>query len=137
MRRVGIDTPVLIYHLEDVSPYVGLTTPLLTRVAGGHLQLVVSAITLSELLVKPLQTRESFTWVEAALGALPDLIRAHVTWDTARIGAGLRVQTRLPLPDALILASGVEHRAQAMITNDRKWQSRRLPYRILVLDDYL
>ena len=136
-QRVGVDTQVLIYHFEDVAPYADLTTRLLTRAAAGHLQLIVSAVTVSELLVKPLQTGKTFSWLETALGALPDLVRGDITWDTARIGAELRVRTRLPLADALILASGVEHGAQAMITNDRKWQSRQLPYRILLLDDYL
>lgn len=136
-QRVGVDTQVLIYHFEDIAPYADLTTRLLTRAAAGHLRLIVSAVTISELLVKPLQTGRPFSWLETALGALPDLVRGDINWDTARIGAELRVRTRLPLPDALILASSVEHGAQAMITNDRKWQSRRLPYRILVLDDYI
>jgi len=136
-QRVGVDTQILIYHFEDVSPYADLTTRLLTRAAAGHLQLIVSAVTVSELLVRPLRTGGTFAWLETALGALPDLVRGDVTWDTARIGADLRARTRLPLPDALILASAIEHGAQAIITNDRKWQSRQLPCRVLMLDDYV
>lgn len=34
-KRVGIDTQVLIYHMQDVAPYAELTTHLLTQAATG------------------------------------------------------------------------------------------------------
>ncbi len=136
-KRVGVDTQVLIYHLEGIPPYAELTTHLLAEAAAGKVQLVVSAITVSELLVKPFRAGLATAWIEAALSALPGLTLGTIAWDTARRGAELRARTGLPLPDALILASMIEEGAQAALTNDLKWRTRPLPCRILVLDDYL
>jgi len=106
--RVGLDTPVLIYHLEDIPPYTELTTHLFTEASAGQLQLVLSV----------------------------GMQFADITAAVAAEGASLRGRTGLPLPDALIVSSVVDQGARAIVTNDRKWSKKRLPCRALVLDDY-
>ena len=138
-RRVGLDTQILIYHLEDVAPHSKLTTYLLAEASAKTIQLLLSVVSLSEILVKPWQEGdgERAEHIRMALESLPGLQFADVTADVAADGAALRGQVGLPLPDALIVSSVLERGAQAVVTNDKEWPKRSLPCRVLVLDDYI
>ena len=128
--RIGLDTPVLIYHFEDVSPYAELTTRILGSVTAGT-RLLVSAISIAEILTgrSPL--------IEEGIQALPGLTVQDVTLKTAAAAAELRGNTSLPLPDALIVASLLEGEAQVIVTNDARWKSAKLPCRFVLLDEHL
>lgn len=128
--RIGLDTPVLIYHFEDVSPYAELTTRILGSVTAGT-RLLVSAISIAEILTgrSPL--------MEEGIQALPGLTVQDVTLKTAAAAAELRGNTSLPLPDALIVASLLEGEAQVIVTNDARWKSAKLPCRVVLLDEHL
>jgi predicted nucleic acid-binding protein len=47
-----------------------------------------------------------------------------VTYDIAREGARIRAETDLPMPDSLIVASASVAEIDALVTNDRDWESR-------------
>ncbi len=136
-KRVALDTGVLIYHFQNVAPYATLTTSLLTHVAVRALPLILSTITVSEVLVGVLKSGLPASWLEAAVAGLPHVVVADVTWSVARTGAELRARTNLPVPDALILASAIEHQADLVVTNDAAWRIKNLPCHVLVLEDYL
>ncbi len=138
-KRVGLDTQILIYHLEDLAPYVELTTHLLAGASAGAFQLLLSIVSLSEILVKPWQNGDSdrAKRIRAALEALPGIQFADITAAVAADGAALRGRTRLPLPDALIVASVVNRGAQVIVTNDRARRAKKLPCRVLLLDEYV
>lgn len=137
-RRVGLDTQVLIYHLEDVPPYGQLTTHLLAEAAAGAFQLLLSVVTLSEILVKPWQEGDAdrARRIRVALEAMPGIQFAGITTAVAADAAALRGRTGLPLPDALIVGSVVDRGAQVIVTNDRAWRAKKLPCRVLLLDEY-
>lgn len=139
VRRVGIDTPVLIYHFEDVSPYSELTTYLLAHAASGAVDLILSTVTVAEILSGPWRggNGERAGRIENVMQALPGVTIAPVTWETASRGAELRGKTGLPLPDALILASAISHGAQVIVTNDMAWRVKGLPCCVLILDEYV
>ena len=135
---INVSTPGGLAFITRVGPGLSGTPTVPWSVpAINELNAHIEITAIDPRGLSTLRTGGTFAWLETALGALPDLVRGDVTWDTARIGADLRARTRLPLPDALILASAIEHGAQAIITNDRKWQSRQLPCRVLMLDDYV
>jgi predicted nucleic acid-binding protein len=137
-RRIGLDTQVLIYHLEDIAPYTELTTYVLTEASVGTLELLMSVVSLSEILVKPWQEGDGDRTgqIRTALESLPGIRFADITVAVAAEGAALRGRTGLPLPDALIVASVVNHGAQAVMTNDKTWRAKKLPCRTLILDEY-
>ncbi len=137
-RRVGLDTQVLIYHLEDIAPYAELTTHLLAEASAGTLQLLLSVVSLSEILVKPWQEGDGDRAgrIRMALESLPGIQFADVTAADAADGASLRGRTGLPLPDALIVASVVNQGARAIVTNDKTWRAKKLPCRLVMLDGY-
>jgi predicted nucleic acid-binding protein len=136
--RIGLDTPVLIYHFEDISPYAELTTRILGSIAAGT-RVIVSVISVAEILTGPWRERQAdrARIIEEGVQALPGLTVRDVTWKTAASAAELRGTTSLPLPDALIVASLLEGEAQVIVTNDASWKSAKLPCRVLLLDDYL
>lgn len=139
-RRIGVDTPVWIYHLEDVRPYSDLTLHLFSEAAAGAGELVLSVVSLAEILAGPWRVGDAHRakGIENALKAIPGVIAADITWPVAGRGAQIRAQTQLPLPDALIIASALEHQVQLLITNDTDWRrAKQLPCRVLILDSYL
>lgn len=138
VRWIGVDTPVWIYHLEDVRPYSELTLHLLSEAASGTFQLILSAISVSEILTGLYRAGDDVRAgrIDEALQAMPGIVASDVTWAVARSGAQVRAKTNLPLPDALIVASALHHEAQLLITNDAGWRGKRLPCRVVVLDDY-
>jgi predicted nucleic acid-binding protein len=138
-ERIGVDTSVLIYHLEDLAPYAELTTFLIARGASGRASLIVSTVTIAEVLAGAWRTGDPARArrVEATLRAMPWGKVADVTWDAAARGAELRGRLRLPMPDALIIASTVAAGAQRLVTNDAEWRTRRLPCPVVVLDDFV
>ena len=137
-RRIGIDTAVMIYHLEDISPYSDLTTRLLSLVAMRDVQLILSVITVSEVLAGPWMSgrRDRAKTVEAVLVDLPGVVFAGGNLETAAKAAELRGRAKLPLSDALIIASAVQEGATVLVTNDTAWKGRSLPCRIVLLDDF-
>ena len=139
-RRIGVDTPVWIYHLEDVRPYSDLTLHLFSEAVAGTEELILSAISLAEILVGPWREGDSdrAERIEDALRAIPGVSPADLTSTAASMGARIRGQTDLPLPDALIIASALAHQVQLLITNDTEWSRvKRLPCRVLILDNYV
>ena len=137
-NRIGLDTPVLIYHFEDISPYTELTTRILGSVAAGT-KLILSVISIAEILAGPWREGQAdrARVIEEGVQALPGLMVRDVTRKTAVSAAQLRGITSLPLPDTLIIASLLEGDAQIIVTNDAKWKAAKLPCRAILLDGYL
>ncbi len=138
--RVGVDTVVWIYHLEDVRPYSELTLHLLSAAAAGPMKLVLSTVSVAEILTGPWRAGngDRAERIEAALQALPGIAAADITWSIVRSAARIGGETNLPLPDALIIASALESGARLLVTNDAGWShARHLGSRILMLDDYV
>lgn len=138
-RLVGLDTAVLIYHLEDIAPYSELTTVLLTRAAAGSLRVVLSTVVVAEALVGPWKFGDAgaAARIEHALRALPGTLVADLTWAIAARAARMRARTGLPLPDSLVIAAAVERGASLMLTNDAAWRGKPLHCRVAVLEDFL
>ncbi len=135
--RVGIDTCVFIYLIEEDARYLSVIEPLFKEADAGARELVTSALTLLEVLVIPYRAGDS------ALAAryeqlltrsrgirVVDLSRSQLR-DAARLRAAIQVKT----PDALQLVAAVTYGCTAYVTNDR-----RLPVvggtRVLQLADY-
>jgi predicted nucleic acid-binding protein len=139
ISSVALDSNVLIYHLEGLSPYVELTTVLIAQMAAGQLQAVISTVSVVELLVGP-HREGSKRKVKAArefVEALPQGAISSIDLVVAAAAAPLRARG-VRMPDALILATAVVAEADAVITNDRRLKSPQAGiFRIFLLDDYL
>lgn len=139
VKRIGVDTAVWIYHLEDVSPYSALTLELLSLAASGRVLFMISTVSVAEILAGPWRTGDAdrAERIERTLRALPGVTSADITWNVAREAARIRGKTGLPMPDSLILASTLAEEAQAFLTNDASFRGKDLPCRVFILDDFV
>jgi predicted nucleic acid-binding protein len=138
--RIGLDSSVLIYHLEDVRPYSDLTEGLFAAIGRGAPAAVLSTISVAELLVKPWRERQpaQVTAFERFVVSLPNASVIAPDVGMANEAARLRAAYGIRLPDALLVATARRERAQAFVTNDRGL--RRLKgedITVVVLDDYV
>jgi len=137
---VGIDSGVLIYHLEDTEPYSELTEAAFGEVAAGTLRAVVSTVSVAEVLVKPFAEDKAdvIATFERFVLSLANMSVVAPDYETSKDAARLRARYALRTPDALLVATARRHGARAFVTNDQGL--RRVKgegVMILVLDDYL
>jgi predicted nucleic acid-binding protein len=140
VARVGIDSAVLIYHLEDIEPYSELTEAALGTIAAGRPAAVVSTISLAEVLVKPYRDRQParIAAIEGFVTSMPNTSVLAPSLTAAKDAARLRAKYGIRLPDALLVATSREQGAQAFLTNDaglRRLRGEQLT--VIVLDDYV
>jgi predicted nucleic acid-binding protein len=119
-ERVGADTAVFIYHLEDHPRYARLTQRVFEAWEEGRNSGVTSVITLLELLVKPKREgkREVARDYLELLSTYPNLTIVEVDIGLADLAADLRAKYGLRTPDALQLAAALQAGAGGFITND-------------------
>ena len=138
--KIGLDSSVLVYHLEDLRPYSELTELVIHSVATGASTGILSTITLTELLVKPFAEKrlDRVTALETFVSTFPNLVCVPPGMGIAREGARLRTDYNLRTPDALIAATALAEGASALVTNDARLRRASAEgIEIVVLDDYL
>lgn len=138
-RRVALDTNVVIYALEKVSPYDELAQHLLHFLERGFLTALVSIVVEAEVLVKPLHERNQLAVDKAELffRKFPNLMMRAFDRTLVRRAALVRAHSRLPLPDAIIVATALEERCDAIIGNDVTMARRPTGIQYLLLDNYI
>jgi len=135
-KTVGLDTAPLIFYIEDHPIYADLLAPLFEAVKSGETRLVTSTVTLLEVLVHPLKhgdERLAHAY-NAILLSSPNIFTVPVTPATAQTAAELRAVSKLKTPDAIHLATAINHRADAFLSGDRDFGEFNL-LRILKIRD--
>ncbi|MCC2630148.1 MAG: PilT protein domain protein [Thermomicrobiales bacterium] len=109
-ERIGLDTPIFIYHLEGTTHLAGVAGVALDELAGGGFSGMTSVLTLMEIAVKPLQLRrpDIAEEYEVLLANYSNLVIAALDRPTARREAELRAGYRLRPADALQVAACLE-----------------------------
>ena len=136
--RIGLDTSIFIYHLEDNPRYVPATDVIFTALERGENQGITSYLTLLEILTKP----KAAGFLEAArdyeyyLTTFPNLTFFEMGLEVARRASDLRTLNRIKTPDAIQVATALHHGATAFITNDRIFE-RVKEIKIVLLDRFL
>jgi predicted nucleic acid-binding protein len=129
MGLAVVDASVLIAAIDDGDAHHERAIAEL-EAALGRQTLRLPAVAFSEALVLPY--RESPSRGRAVEGGLRRLGRVEpVTADIASRAARLRTQRKIKLPDALILATAVELRAEEILTFDERWRSVDSRVRVL------
>lgn len=118
--RVGIDTPVFIYLLEESPEFGGLAFEALKGVERGEYTAVTSVLTLLEISVQPLRSGhpEIARMYETSISRFPNLEIVDIGLKTANHAAALRANYGLATADALQIAACLEAGATAFLTND-------------------
>ena len=139
LRRIGFDSNALVYLLEGRQPYAGYVAEIIAAMERGQTRGVLSTIVEMELLVKPLRDRNvgAQDRIELFLRQMPNLSVRPVDRVVARRAAELRARTNLSGLDAIIVATCLEDRCDAIVGNDSVIASRHLGIPYLYLDDYV
>jgi predicted nucleic acid-binding protein len=118
---VGLDTAPLIFYIEDHPTYADVLSPFFEAVKSGEIRVVTSTVTLLEVLVHPLQRGDeslAHQYNDILLSS-PYISTVPVTPATAQTAAELRAKSNLKTPDAIHLATAINHHADAFLTGDR------------------
>lgn len=120
-QRIGLDTNLFIYFLEDHPRYGAWCASLFDLIERGQNHAVTSTVTILELLVQPYRdqkdelAQKSF----ALTSTYPKLEWVPLTMNLADRAAELWARYRLTTPDAIQLATAIGHKAVRFYGNDR------------------
>lgn len=126
MSRIFWDTNLYIYLLEDYGPRSELATNLRQKMIDRQDQLITSALTLGEILVKPTAAGETELcrkYVER-LTAISLIVPFDV--EASKRYAVLRCDPALRSPDAVQLACAATARVDLFVTNDNRLHGKRV-----------
>jgi len=120
--RIYLDSSVVIYIVEQVSPYSEFVDE---RLAGRDAVIVTSDLTRLECRVKPLRDEntallEDFDDYFEAVGAMVPLSREVVD-----LATGIRARYGFKTPDSLQLGAAVWSECEVFLTNDHRLDSFR------------
>lgn len=119
-KRIGIDTNVLIsvFAQENLGKKV---VPIIDAVANkGTHKFVASILTFSECAVVPYREGNWAALDQVKLMfQMPNLIVYPMDEIVAEEAAKIRGVYNLKMPDAIIAATAIVHRADVLLTNDR------------------
>jgi uncharacterized protein len=127
MSRIFWDTNIFIYLFENYGPMSQAAAALRTKMLARGDQLLTSALTLGETLVKPMEQGDLALCAkyESAMSAASILIQFDLR--AAKIYASLRSDRRLRAPDAIQLACAASAGVDLFVTNDERLQSKQVP----------
>jgi uncharacterized protein len=127
VSRIFWDTNLFIYLLEPKEEFSVLTKELRTKMLRRGDQLLTSAITLGEVLVKPTQMGdgERCRKYERAISAAATIVPFDI--DAARLYASIKTNRSVKAPDAVQLSCAASAGVDLFITNDERLQNRQIP----------
>jgi predicted nucleic acid-binding protein len=136
IQRLCIETAPFIYFVESHPTYVERMRAIFQALDEGVFVGVTSTVTLTEVLMKPIQAND-----QALQKAYRELLlnTRHIEVESVSIpiaekAAALRAAHNLRTPDALQLATAMVSSCQGFLTNDRQLL-RVTEISVLVLDD--
>lgn len=143
-ERVLLDSSALIAFHSPHEKAHPLADHLLRRIENDMDPLYgfYSAISASELLIRPIRTSQAnFMHMQAFLTTYPHLNLLPADPVVAAQAANIRALTRIDLMDAFIVATGLVCGCEAIVSNDEQWKRQLAPlftqFRWLYLGDYL
>jgi predicted nucleic acid-binding protein len=119
-----LDTSAVLAYLSGSEPASAVAASIIDGyVASGRNAAIVSTITVTEALVRPIHAASAtaIRLVEDFLLRFPNMRIEPVTVAVAREAARIRAATAAPTPDALIIATAVIASARVVVGNDRTW----------------
>ena len=135
-----LDTSVVLAYLSGAEPASsGAAVVIDGFVAKGRNPAIVSTITVTEALVRPMRagSASAARIIEDFLLHFPNLRVDSVTVAIAREAARIRAESAAPTPDALILATALAASAAVVVSGDRRWtaiaRSAGLPIEVVIL----
>jgi predicted nucleic acid-binding protein len=127
VSRIFWDTNLFIYLIEDHGALSEGVAALRKRMIERNDDLYTSALTLGEVLVKPVEVGDAVLAhrYEVALRRGAAIIPFDV--EAARLYAGIRKDRTIRPPDAIQLACAAQASVDLFITNDERLSAKSIP----------
>jgi len=128
MSRIFLDSNLFIYHFEDMGPRGERANAIFESISRRKDTVLTSALTLGEVLVKPIQTgdRELEARYREVLRE-PEVEVLAFTRGAGEIFARIRQDRAIKAPDAIQLATAASAGCDLFITNDDRLTSAHVP----------
>ena len=126
MSRIFWDTNLFIYLFENYGPLSQTTAELRKKMLRRGDQLLTSALTLGEVLVKPLENGDSVLYSRYETGIAASALILPFDVAAAKIYASLRSDRSLRAPDAVQLACAAGAAVDLLVTNDNRLQKKHV-----------
>ncbi len=134
-KTVLIDSNIIIYLTDSVSPYVALSRRLFEMIEIGEVSALISIISVGEVMQGPLKKGLDQTALEVKdyLLNFPNLFCEPITNKVLDIiGNDNRIQwSKLRTVDSLIIASALKNKVNKIISNDNHFK-QALPKELLL-----
>jgi len=134
-KTVLIDSNIIIYLTDSVSPYVALSRRLFEMIEIGEVSALISIISVGEVMQGPLKKGLNQTALEVKdyLLNFPNLFCDPITNKVLDIiGKDNRIQwSKLRTVDSLIIASALKNKVNKIISNDNHFK-QALPKELLL-----
>lgn len=126
IMKIALDTNVLIYFLEGIEPQASKVEKILNAIMKSQDEGVISTITIAEVLTGFYMTGDNKKATKAK-NLLNDLTLSKlkivpVTFEIADLAANLRAKRGGKLPDALIVATALNQKAESVYSQDKDLQ---------------
>lgn len=129
VRRISLDTTIFLAQASATDPRRACAQWVVDQVQAGRFECVISAISAAELLVRPSATDlVQAVAAQTALRQFPHLRVEAFTLDLAVDAAHVRAVTKLKLPDAIVLATALANRVEAIVHADEEWDAKAAAY---------
>jgi len=124
--KIALDTNILIYFLEGIEPQASKVEQILNRFTKSEDEGIISTITVAEVLtgfylidntnkgLKVKKLLEDLTLNKVKI--------VPVTFEIADLAANLKAKRGGQLPDALIVATAVNQKAECIYSEDQDMQ---------------
>ena len=134
-KSVLIDSNIIIYLTDSVSPYVALSRRLFEMIEIGEVSALISIISVGEVMQGPLKKGldQTALAVKDYLLNFPNLFCEPITNKVLDIiGNDNRIQwSKLRTVDSLIIASALKNKVNKIISNDNHFK-QALPKELLL-----
>ncbi len=113
------DTNILIYFFQGNSFFENLVKPYFKKLADDKIELVISAVAVTEFLSLGSSEKKADDLLEALL-EIPNLEIVEIDTKIAVLAAELRRKYAFSTPDCFHLATAITKKAEKFISNDKK-----------------
>ena len=118
---VTLDSAPIIYFLQDDPKFAPVFAPVFEAADRGEIGIVISAVTLTEILTGPLRVRD-----EVLVARYREILTSSPGWslwpvdeEIAVSAARFRAEFKLRTPDAIQVATAITSGSHALITHDK------------------
>ena len=128
VSRIFWDTNLFIYLIEDIRDLSERVTVLRRRMLERGDELYTSALTLGEILIKPMEAGNESLARRYESVLLQGAVIIPFDVEPARLYASIRRDRTIRPPDAIQLACAAHARVDLFITNDERLSTKSIPH---------